>query len=72
MEEKTVPDNANENCPGVESDQAGKGSNCEGCPNQQICASGAGKEEDTGKLFSEFHLIHNFSFQGHPSKDEQN
>jgi len=44
--DKTVPENANENCPGVESDQAGKGDNCQGCPNQQLCASGAGKQED--------------------------
>lgn len=28
-----------EHCPGPESDQAGKGDACDGCPNQQICAS---------------------------------
>jgi len=28
-----------EHCPGPESDQAGKGDACAGCPNQQICAS---------------------------------
>jgi Mrp family chromosome partitioning ATPase len=28
-----------EHCPGPESDQAGKADACEGCPNQQICAS---------------------------------
>lgn len=50
MESKNVPENANENCPGVESDQAGKGSDCQGCPNQQICASGAGKETDNSTL----------------------
>jgi Mrp family chromosome partitioning ATPase len=45
--EKTVPENANEDCPGVESEEAGKGSNCQGCPNQDICASGVGKQVDT-------------------------
>jgi len=28
-----------EHCPGTESEQAGKASACEGCPNQKICAS---------------------------------
>jgi Mrp family chromosome partitioning ATPase len=28
-----------EHCPGPESEQAGKGDACAGCPNQQICAS---------------------------------
>jgi Mrp family chromosome partitioning ATPase len=28
-----------EHCPGPESDQAGKGDACDGCPNQAICAS---------------------------------
>jgi Mrp family chromosome partitioning ATPase len=28
-----------EHCPGPESDQAGKGDACAGCPNQEICAS---------------------------------
>lgn len=27
-------------CPGTESESAGKASACAGCPNQQICASG--------------------------------
>lgn len=43
---KTVPENANEHCPGVESDKAGKDSACAGCPNQNICASGEAKQED--------------------------
>ncbi|KAJ1976407.1 cytosolic Fe-S cluster assembly factor nbp35 [Dimargaris xerosporica] len=34
-----VPKDAPENCPGVESDQAGKASACAGCPNQQECAT---------------------------------
>lgn len=33
-----VPENAPEHCPGTESDNAGKASACDGCPNQQICA----------------------------------
>ena len=28
-----------EHCPGTESTEAGKASACQGCPNQQICAS---------------------------------
>ncbi|CAL1589005.1 unnamed protein product [Knipowitschia caucasica] len=41
-----VPDNAPEHCPGTQSDQAGKASSCAGCPNQQLCASGATKAPD--------------------------
>mmetsp|Transcript_48003 Transcript_48003/g.104369 ORF Transcript_48003/g.104369 Transcript_48003/m.104369 type:complete len:367 (-) Transcript_48003:224-1324(-) len=41
-----VPDDAPEDCPGVESEQAGKSSSCAGCPNQQICASGEAKVQD--------------------------
>uniref|UniRef100_A0A673FR15 Cytosolic Fe-S cluster assembly factor nubp1 n=1 Tax=Sinocyclocheilus rhinocerous TaxID=307959 RepID=A0A673FR15_9TELE len=33
-------------CPGTSSDQAGKSSACQGCPNQNICASGAAKAPD--------------------------
>ncbi|EFJ08179.1 hypothetical protein SELMODRAFT_185553 [Selaginella moellendorffii] len=35
-----VPDNANEHCPGTESEAAGKSAACAGCPNQQACATG--------------------------------
>lgn len=35
-------------CPGTNSDQAGKSSSCQGCPNQNICASGAAKAPDPG------------------------
>ncbi|PAV75056.1 hypothetical protein WR25_06378 [Diploscapter pachys] len=35
-----VPSNANEGCPGVGSENAGKTSGCAGCPNQKSCASG--------------------------------
>ncbi|KAI8342385.1 P-loop containing nucleoside triphosphate hydrolase protein [Chlamydoabsidia padenii] len=34
-----VPQDANEHCPGPESDKAGKEDACAGCPNQQICAT---------------------------------
>ncbi|XP_078140833.1 cytosolic Fe-S cluster assembly factor nubp1 [Centroberyx gerrardi] len=41
-----VPDNAAEHCPGTKSEQAGKVSACQGCPNQKLCASGATKAPD--------------------------
>uniref|UniRef100_A0A671RGR9 Cytosolic Fe-S cluster assembly factor nubp1-like n=1 Tax=Sinocyclocheilus anshuiensis TaxID=1608454 RepID=A0A671RGR9_9TELE len=41
-----VPIDAPEHCPGTSSDQAGKSSACQGCPNQNICASGAAKAPD--------------------------
>ena len=46
--EKTgdVPDNADKECPGTASSQAGKSNACGGCPNQSICASGEEKKED--------------------------
>ncbi|KAF9116030.1 cytosolic Fe-S cluster assembly factor nbp35 [Mortierella sp. AM989] len=34
-----VPENAPEHCPGTESEQAGKSSACDGCPNQNVCAT---------------------------------
>ncbi|KAF7726951.1 cytosolic Fe-S cluster assembly factor nbp35 [Apophysomyces ossiformis] len=37
--EDTVPEDAPEHCPGPESQNAGKADACEGCPNQNICAS---------------------------------
>lgn len=36
---KEVPDNANEHCPGTESEDAGKSDACAGCPNQEACAT---------------------------------
>ena len=42
----TVPSNANEGCVGPASENAGKSSGCEGCPNQSTCASGAGRIVD--------------------------
>lgn len=38
--DKDVPEDANENCPGVNSENAGKNKACEGCPNQGACSSG--------------------------------
>lgn len=40
------PENAPEHCPGTESEDAGKASACEGCPNQNICASSKPKGPD--------------------------
>jgi Mrp family chromosome partitioning ATPase len=39
------PTNANEECVGPNSEQAGKASSCAGCPNQGACASGEAKKE---------------------------
>uniref|UniRef100_A0A3B4DSN7 AAA+ ATPase domain-containing protein n=1 Tax=Pygocentrus nattereri TaxID=42514 RepID=A0A3B4DSN7_PYGNA len=41
-----IPTDAPEHCPGTTSEQAGKSSACQGCPNQTICASGATKAPD--------------------------
>ncbi|KAH0984609.1 hypothetical protein GBA52_011786 [Prunus armeniaca] len=46
MENGEIPENANEHCPGPQSDSAGKSDACEGCPNQQICATTAPKGPD--------------------------
>ncbi|XP_001366656.1 cytosolic Fe-S cluster assembly factor NUBP1 isoform X1 [Monodelphis domestica] len=35
-----------QDCPGTGSAQAGKGASCQGCPNQRLCASGAGAAPD--------------------------
>ncbi|XP_018015693.1 cytosolic Fe-S cluster assembly factor NUBP1 homolog [Hyalella azteca] len=42
----SVPENAPEHCPGTDSSNAGQASACAGCPNQQICASGAAAAPD--------------------------
>ncbi|XP_027100552.1 cytosolic Fe-S cluster assembly factor NBP35-like [Coffea arabica] len=36
---KDVPENANEHCPGTQSESAGKSDACKGCPNQEACAT---------------------------------
>lgn len=41
-----IPADANENCVGPNSKEAGNASACEGCPNQSVCASGKGGEKD--------------------------
>lgn len=35
-------------CPGTQSESAGKASACAGCPNQSLCSSGATKQPDPG------------------------
>eukprot|EP00271_Cylindrocystis_brebissonii_P001417 TRINITY_DN11678_c0_g1_i2.p1 TRINITY_DN11678_c0_g1~~TRINITY_DN11678_c0_g1_i2.p1 ORF type:complete len:394 (-),score=84.93 TRINITY_DN11678_c0_g1_i2:133-1314(-) len=46
-----VPEDAPEHCPGTESDRAGKEAACEGCPNQQICATAPkGPDPDIEKV----------------------
>uniref|UniRef100_A0A7S1KU35 Cytosolic Fe-S cluster assembly factor NUBP1 homolog n=1 Tax=Percolomonas cosmopolitus TaxID=63605 RepID=A0A7S1KU35_9EUKA len=43
---ENVPADANEECVGPQSEQAGKASSCQGCPNASSCASGANKGPD--------------------------
>ena len=38
-----------EDCPGTQSEDAGKVSACQGCPNQGICASGLPRAPDPGQ-----------------------
>lgn len=40
-------------CPGTQSEKAGKAEPCDGCPNQKICSSGKASIPDPGK-FSKF------------------
>lgn len=40
------PENAPDHCPGTSSKEAGNASSCQGCPNQQVCASGTAKAPD--------------------------
>ncbi|KAG1814540.1 P-loop containing nucleoside triphosphate hydrolase protein [Suillus variegatus] len=42
----SVPSNAPEHCPGTESELAGKADACNGCANQEICASNTPKGPD--------------------------
>ena len=44
-------------CPGTESENAGKSSACQGCPNQQICASSKPKGPDPGIICTFFCLM---------------
>ncbi|KAF8408379.1 hypothetical protein HHK36_007528 [Tetracentron sinense] len=34
-----IPENANEHCPGPQAESAGKSDDCQGCPNQEACAT---------------------------------
>lgn len=34
-----IPEDANEHCPGPQSEAAGKSDECQGCPNQEVCAT---------------------------------
>ncbi|KAJ3874579.1 P-loop containing nucleoside triphosphate hydrolase protein [Lentinula edodes] len=47
----SVPSNAPEHCPGTESEFAGKSTACEGCANQEICASNTPKGPDPALPF---------------------
>lgn len=47
---QTLSNPTPENCPGVESKDAGNSSACEGCPNQNICKTTI-KGPDPGMLF---------------------
>jgi len=50
-EEKVVPENANENCVGANSEEAGKAAGCAGCPNQNACQSAPkGPDPDMGVI----------------------
>ncbi|EAU90143.1 cytosolic Fe-S cluster assembling factor NBP35 [Coprinopsis cinerea okayama7 len=51
IDPKSIPSNAPEHCPGTESEQAGKSDACNGCANQEICASGATKGPDPSLPF---------------------
>ena len=44
--EKNVPENANQNCPGTNDANAGKGDACNGCPNKKICESNTDKQTE--------------------------
>ncbi|TFY78923.1 hypothetical protein EWM64_g5089 [Hericium alpestre] len=46
-----VPENAPEHCPGTESELAGKSAACDGCANQDICASQKPKGPDPALPF---------------------
>lgn len=49
----SVPENANSGCVGPSSEEAGKASACAGCPNQQECASGAGRKTEVDPAMEE-------------------
>lgn len=46
IDERPLPAPVPEACPGTNSQSAGNSKACEGCPNQQICASGTAATPD--------------------------
>lgn len=50
MESSDRPKDANEGCVGPTSSEAGKASNCAGCPNQKSCASGTFSNPEAQKV----------------------
>ena len=42
-----------EGCPGIDSEERGKASACEGCPNQKLCQSGQIQKDPTIDLVKE-------------------
>ncbi|KAL0331890.1 UNVERIFIED_CONTAM: Glyceraldehyde-3-phosphate dehydrogenase, cytosolic [Sesamum calycinum] len=53
-----IPENANEHCPGPQSESAGKSDACEGCPNQQACATAPkGPDPEAASCWSVKHLM---------------
>ncbi|PWN26098.1 putative NBP35-nucleotide-binding protein [Jaminaea rosea] len=56
----TVPENAPAHCPGTDSDQAGKASACDGCPNQGVCSSTPkGPDPDLPKIKQRMAAVRN-------------
>lgn len=56
----SVPENAPAHCPGTDSEQAGKASACDGCPNQGVCASTPkGPDPDLPKIADRMKGIRN-------------
>lgn len=51
MESSEIPNDANQGCPGLSSEQAGKNQACAGCPNQKICSSSK-QEVDPCKFYN--------------------
>mmetsp|Transcript_25833 Transcript_25833/g.39594 ORF Transcript_25833/g.39594 Transcript_25833/m.39594 type:complete len:399 (-) Transcript_25833:169-1365(-) len=51
-----APSNANEACVGPESSTAGKASGCDGCPNQNSCASGEFSSPQAQQIKNDEHL----------------
>lgn len=59
--ETEIPKDANQGCVGPASDNAGKASACEGCPNQASCAAGEGKAAKAETLKTQQLVSNTFS-----------